>query len=359
MKKLTSIVIALAMVLVFSSCGAPEEVQPEEQIDYEVALVTDAGLLMNGGYSEVAWDTISEFCASQGISHKYYKAVEATEKSYESVIKNSVARGAKLIIADGYSFEKVVFDAQEEYPDVKFILIDAEPTDDDTGKSKIGKNTADIEFASEQAGYLAGYAAVAGGFTKLGFMGDERKSTIIDYGYGFLQGVQKAAEQIDTTVDMNYSYSAYDEDREDILEEAKGWYDEGTEVIFTCGSNVELPVIEAAESAGKNVIASETDKSTMSDRIAASAVKDFRRALESILKQYAEDEFPGGNEISYTVSDEMISLVYNEDVFSDIDKSKYKDIIEALESGDIGIKKSDSSGLSKLNFDNIDIDGEL
>ena len=51
-------------------------------------------------------------------------------------ISNAVDQGAKVIIADGYSFEDVVYNAQKEYPDVNFILIDAEPVDGESGGTR-------------------------------------------------------------------------------------------------------------------------------------------------------------------------------------------------------------------------------
>ena len=61
MKKLLALAVAAIMILSLAACGSPEEVQPEEQVDYEIAMVTETGLIMNGGYSKVAWDTISSF----------------------------------------------------------------------------------------------------------------------------------------------------------------------------------------------------------------------------------------------------------------------------------------------------------
>ena len=81
-KKIMVLLVCVITAAAFTGCGGPEEEQPEEQIDYEIALVTDAGLIMNGGYSEVAWNTISDFGASEGVLHKYYKAAEATEDAY-------------------------------------------------------------------------------------------------------------------------------------------------------------------------------------------------------------------------------------------------------------------------------------
>ena len=58
MKKIMALTVAAIMMLSLAACGSPEEVQPEEQVDYEIAMVTEAGLIMNGGYSEVTCDTM-------------------------------------------------------------------------------------------------------------------------------------------------------------------------------------------------------------------------------------------------------------------------------------------------------------
>ena len=92
MKKFLIMITVVVMCFVFAACGEEEE-QPEEQVDYEIAMVTAAGLLMNGGYSEVAWDVITDVGESRGISHKYYKAAEATDEAYSEAIRNAVDRG--------------------------------------------------------------------------------------------------------------------------------------------------------------------------------------------------------------------------------------------------------------------------
>ena len=88
--------------------------------------------------------------------------------------------------------------------------------DKESGKTDIGDNTAVVMFASEQAGYLAGYSAVKDGKTQLGFIGDEKKSVVMDYGYGFLQGADAAAKETGAAVSVNYRYCTLDDTRESI-----------------------------------------------------------------------------------------------------------------------------------------------
>lgn len=355
MKKILAFAAAIVMILSLAACGSPEEVQPEEQVDYEIAMVTEAGLIMNGGYSEVAWNTISSFGEKKGISHKYYKAAEASEDAYRQVIDNAVSGGAKLVVADGYLFSQVVYEKQKEYPDVKFVLIDAAPTDEESGDVKVAKNTVEVTFASEQAGYLTGYAAVKDGMSSLGYLGDSKMPLAMDYGYGFLQGADQAAGEQGKTVNISYRYSNSKEDSEAVRNVAQKWYEGGTEVIFACGNKVELPIVEAAEMTGKQVIGYETDKSKMSDTIVTSAVKDIGTALENVLDQYEDDEFPGGTTVEYNVGNNGIWLEMDNGKLKNFSKSDYNSIVKEMKNGDVSVKKYNSGDIASLGLTHVKV----
>lgn len=355
MKKILVLILSIVMAMGLVGCGAPEEEQPEEQIDYEIAMVTDSSMIMDGGYSQAAWTAISAFGADEGISHKYYKAPEASQQAYKETIDNAVSKGAGVIIADGYSFEEVVYDAQRDYKDVKFILIDAEPVDGESGEMKIGENTAAVIFASEQAGYLAGYAAVADGKNQLGFMGDSRIPAVMNYGYGFIQGAEAAAEEKGVSVNVKYHYSTDEEEMSAVTKRTSDWYNSGTEAVFACGSKVEQSVIEAAELTDKKVIAFETDKSEMSDTVMTSAVKDIEAALTDILKQYSKDEFPGGTSIRYNAENAGISLAMENSRFDSFGKNQYKTALSKLADGSIVVKRYDSGDIDSLGLSNVSV----
>lgn len=355
MKRLLIFCITAVMILGLVGCGSAEEVQPEEQVSYEIAMVTESGLIIDGGYSQVAWDTISEFGASEGVSHKYYKAAEASDDSYGQTIDDAVKGGAKIVIADGYDFSQVIYDKQKQYPDVKFVIIDTAPSDAESGKMEIGKNTAELTFASEQAGYLAGYGAVKDGMTSLGFIGDEKSPVIMNYGYGFIQGAERAALEQGVSVDINYHYCLKDEDRESESETVKKWYEKGTEIVFACGNIVEQPVIEEAEMLNKKVIACETDKNNMSDTVVASAVKDIETAIDTVLKQYKDGEFPGGTVQNYSAENDGIWLEFEKEKLGNLKKSDYKSILDELKDGDIVVKKYDSGDIKSLGLSYVEV----
>ena len=353
MRKLLVLAAAMIMVLALAACGSPTEEQPEEQVSYEIAMVTDSGLIMDGGYSEVAWTAISEFGAENGISHKYYKAAEATEEAYRAVISDAVSKGAKVVITDGFSFENVIYDMQDEYKDVKFILIDAEYTDLETEEPKIAENTAVLLFSCEEAGYLAGFAAVENGASQLGFMGEADQPMYDDFGYGFLQGANAAAANNGIVVDVKYHSCDESSDRDAVMEKAESWYKNGTEVIFACGDNIEKPIIQAAEMNDGKVIACETDKSSMSDTVLASAVKDISGVLKDTLTQYRKGKFPGGEVAEFDVSTESIWLNMETSRFVAFNEGDYKDLYKSLENNSVEVKDHSAGEISGLSLSNV------
>lgn len=355
MKKLLVLMLVTVMMLAFAACGSPTEEQPEEQINYEIALVTDAGLIMDGGYSQVAWTAISGFGAENGISHKYYKAAEGSEEAYKATIADAVDKGAKVIIADGYEFEDVIYDVQSEYKDVKFILIDAEPIDPETGDAKITDNTAAILFSSEEAGYMAGYAVVENGASQLGFIGEAQNAALDDYGYGFLQGANAAASENGVSVNVRYHSCDEEDDSKAVADKAAKWYSEGVEVIFACGPNVEMPIIEAAELNGGKVIACETDKSGMSDTVLTSAIKDIGGVLEDVLEVYARDKFPGGEVIEYDVSTGSIWIDMETSRFVDFNEGDYKYIKKQLKEKQLTIADHSVGKIDALLLSNVNV----
>lgn len=356
MKKLLVLALTVVMILALAACGSPTEEQPEEQIDYEIAMVTDSGLIMDGGYSEAAWTAISGFGAENGVSHKYYKAAEATEEAYRTAINDAVSKGAKVVITDGFSFEDIIYDMQNEHKDVKFILIDAEPMDPETGKPKIGENTAALLFSCEEAGYLAGFAAVENGESQLGFIGEADQPIYTDFGYGFLQGANAAAVNNGIIVDVEYHSCDGDCDRDDVVEMSEDWYEGGIEAIFACGDHVEKAVIAAAEMRNGKVIACETDKSSMSDTVMTSAEKDIEGVIRDVLSDYLKNKFPGGEVIEFDVATDSIWLDMETSRFTNFVENDYKNLYKQLKNKSIDVKDHSVGKISELSLSNVRVD---
>ncbi len=62
-------------------------------------------------------------------------------------------------------------------------------------------------YQEEQAGFLAGYAAVMDGYTKLGFLGGIDVPAVMRYGYGYVQGCDYAVQELNGCAPATISIS--------------------------------------------------------------------------------------------------------------------------------------------------------
>ena len=165
MKKMVSLLLAATLsVGCLAGCGGTVS-------GYEIALITDKGNIDDKSFNQGAWEGVESYAKANNITHQYYKPEEASDEGYLAAIQLAVNGGAKIIVCPGYLFEAAVYSAQTQFPDVKFVLLDGEPHSPDGSIYETKSNVASVKYADEEAGFLAGYAAVKDGMTTLGFEG--------------------------------------------------------------------------------------------------------------------------------------------------------------------------------------------
>jgi basic membrane protein A len=292
MKKLSALLLVLVLVCtLFAGCEGGSS---------EIALITDKGNIDDKSFNQGSWEGVVEFAKANKISHKYYKPEEASDAGYLASIDLAVTGGAKVIVTPGYLFEVAVYEAQTKYPEVKFILLDGAPHTADYSDFNTAANTASIMYAEEESGYLAGYAAVKDGYTKLGFMGGMAVPAVQAFGYGYLKGAEDASAELglaDGAISATYHYTGNFEENDTNKATAKTMYQEGTEVIFACGGSVGKSVMAAAQEAGKKVIGVDVDQRYDSETVITSATKGLGasviQVLEAIYKTNSWSNYTG------------------------------------------------------------------
>ena len=120
-------------------------------------------------------------------------------------------------------------------------------------------------YQEELAGYMAGYAAVKLGYTKLGFLGGMAVPAVMRYGYGFVQGVDAAAKELNIKVDLKYVYGNQFFGDADITAYMDTWYQGGTEIVFACGGGIYTSAAEAAKKVNGKVIGVDVDQKAIID----------------------------------------------------------------------------------------------
>ncbi|RPF47622.1 nucleoside-binding protein [Hydrogenoanaerobacterium saccharovorans] len=362
MKRILSIVLAAALALSMAACGskapsetgAPSESEsasaetPAEEGKFELALITDIGTIDDKSFNQGSWEGLKKYAEEKNITHKYYKPTEKSTDAYLSAIDLAVKGGAKVIVTPGFLFEEPIFIAQDTYPDVKFILIDGNPHNADYTEFRTEKNAVGIVYAEEQAGYLAGYAAVKDGMTKLGFLGGMAVPAVVRYGYGFIQGADAAAKELglaDGSVSVNYHYTGGFDATPEAQTLAASWYQAGTQVIFACGGAVGNSAMAAAEQAKGKVIGVDVDQSPESPTVISSAMKGLGVSVYDTIKAYYEDKFPGGQGLVFSAANNGVSLPMDTSKFEKFTKEDYEALYKKMAADEISIvKDTDKDG---------------
>ena len=202
-------------------------------------------------------------------------------------------------------------------------------------------------FAEEEAGYLAGYAAVKEGYTKLGFLGGQEIPSVKRYGYGFVQGAAAAAAEKEKKVEIRYQYTGSNDASDAAKDTAASWYKDGTLVIFASGGSINSSVIKAAEKVDKKkkkVIGSDVDQSELSDTVLTSAEKNLDKAVGDLMKDYASDKFVGGMAFNYAAKNNGVALEIDNGRFDKFTQEDYDAVFAKLKSGEIELKKDTGAG---------------
>ncbi|WP_102412001.1 BMP family ABC transporter substrate-binding protein [Beduinella massiliensis] len=342
MKKLASMFLALVMVLSMVSFVAAEDT-------YDLALITDIGTIDDKSFNQGAWEGVVAYAEANNVTHKYYKPTEKSTDAYLAAIDLAVNAGAKTIVTPGFLFEEPIYIAQDIYPEVNFILLDGEPHSADYADYRTEKNVMPILYAEQEAGFLAGYAVVKAGYTKLGFMGGMAVPAVIRYGYGFVQGAEKAAEELGISeITMNYHYTGGFDATPEAQTLAASWYNDGVEVIFGCGGAVGNSVMAAAEAAGKFVVGVDVDQSSESETVITSAMKGLSASVEAAIASIYAGEFKGGETAVFSAANNGVQLPMETSKLNDFDQAAYDELFAKIVSGEYVINADTAADVTTL-----------
>ena len=323
MKKIFALLLSLCMVLSLCACGgakeepkaeepkaeapveAPVEEAPVEETPVEepeaamaVAMITDYGDITDQSFNQTTYEACKEYCEANGIEFKYYKPASDSDDDRVAMIEMAIDEGFTVIVTPGYAFANALKATAPEYDDVTFIALDV--GEGDFGDFQLPQNLYSAVYQEELCGYMAGYAAVKLGYEKLGFLGGMAVPAVVRYGFGFVQGADAAAAELEKNIEMNYAYGNQFFGDADITAAMDTWYEAGTEVVFACGGGIYTSAAEAAAKVDGKVIGVDVDQSFNIDgaygegMTVTSAMKGLAPTVKTMLAKVQAGEFVGG-----------------------------------------------------------------
>ncbi len=399
-KKLLAVIMAATMVSSLVACGdtAPAttdtaetateqtaepaaepaadtatEAPAAEATDMRVAMVTDYGDITDQSFNQSTYEACKAFGEANGVDFTYYKPEGDSDAEREAMIDKAVADGYNVIVMPGYAFAGAIKDTADTYPDVKFVALDVSEYDLEGDSSDFNNETFANVFSAvyqeELPGYMAGYAAVKMGYTKLGFLGGMAVPAVIRYGYGFVQGADAAAAELGADVEINYAYGNQFYGDADITAAMDTWYQGGTEVVFACGGGIFTSAGEAAAKVGGKVIGVDVDQAATIDGMfesgmtVTSAMKGLQATVNTLLtaiKDGSWDSYAGKILNLGLVSADDMSLNYvglaDSTVWTEgFSEADYKQLVADMVNGKITVSNDSSAEqpsatTAKINF---------
>ena len=314
MKKILALALALCMIFALAACGqsaapaaapaaepaaAPAaEPAAETAADIQVAMITDYGDITDQSFNQTTYEACKAYCESNGLAFTYFKPASDSDEDRVSMIEKAIDEGYNVIVMPGYAFAPAIAATAPEYEDVYFIALDVSEFDlTSAGLETLPANLYSAVYQEELCGYMAGYAAVKLGYTKLGFLGGMAVPAVVRYGYGFVQGADAAAAELGADVSLNYAYGNQFYGDADITAAMDTWYGAGTEVVFACGGGIYSSAAEAAAKVGGKVIGVDVDQSFNIDgqygegMTVTSAMKGLGATVNTMLAAVQAGEF--------------------------------------------------------------------
>ena len=314
MKKILALALALCMIFALAACGqsaapaaapaaepaaAPAaEPAAEAAADIQVAMITDYGDITDQSFNQTTYEACKAYCESNGLAFTYFKPASDSDEDRVSMIEKAIDEGYNVIVMPGYAFAPAIAATAPDYEDVYFIALDVSEFDlTSAGLETLPANLYSAVYQEELCGYMAGYAAVKLGYTKLGFLGGMAVPAVVRYGYGFVQGADAAAAELGADVSLNYAYGNQFYGDADITAAMDTWYGAGTEVVFACGGGIYSSAAEAAAKVGGKVIGVDVDQSFNIDgqygegMTVTSAMKGLGATVNTMLAAVQAGEF--------------------------------------------------------------------
>ena len=316
MKKILALVLSLCMVFALAACGessapaatateapaadAATEAPAAEPAELKVAMITDYGDITDQSFNQTTYEACKEYCEANGLEFSYFKPASDSDEDRVAQIEAAIDESYTCIVMPGFAFANAIKSTVNEYPEVTFVALDVGAGDLGSDFT-VPENLYCAVYQEELCGYMAGYAAVKLGYTKLGFLGGMAVPAVVRYGYGYVQGIDAAAKELGLTdVTVNYAYGNQFYGDADITAAMDTWYQDGTEVVFACGGGIYTSAAEAAAKVGGKVIGVDVDQSGIIDgdygegMTVTSAMKGLAATVKTELTAIQAGEFKGG-----------------------------------------------------------------
>ena len=313
MYKKQYLVLALVVIasIILTACGGA---QPAATAAFKVGQVTDLGGIDDKSFNATAYKGVEQAVSELGVEGKYLESQQQSD--YAKNIQQFLDEKTDLIVTVGFLLGVDTATAAKTNPDQKFAIVDYAYPDcwpgaeegKDCGSSTEIPNVLGLTFSTDQAAFLAGYAAAATTATgKVATFGGINLPTVSIFMKGFEAGVKYYNEQKGTNVEVlgwntaadDGSFTGNFESTDDGRAFAESFVQEGADIVMPVAGPVGLgSAAYCKESGACKIVGVDTDwtvsASEYTDVILTSVLKNMDVAVFDTIKAAKDGTFKGG-----------------------------------------------------------------
>jgi basic membrane protein A len=241
-KQLTMTIAALCVAGTAAAAANPK-----------LAVVYDAGGKFDKSFNQSAFEGAERFKKETKIPFMEVQVNSDTQA--EQVLRGLARKKLDLIAAVGFSQTQAVQKVAQEFPNVRFVLIDSIAK---------GNNINSVMFKEEEGSYLVGLAAaMASKSKKIGFVGGMDIPLIRAFACGYAQGAKATNPKIEIMQNMVGTTSAAWNDPAKGGELARAQFDRGVDVVFAVAGGSGMGTLQMAKEKGKLAIGVDSNQNYM------------------------------------------------------------------------------------------------
>ncbi len=322
-------------LFLISSCGSRIEAQKQCQI--KVGIVFDIGGKNDRSFNAAAWDGVRR--AEKELPICLYDVEPGNPTSIEPAMRAFAEKDFDLIVGVGFAQGPIMQKVAEDYPNIKFAIIDGVIMEADGKTPK--KNVASLVFREHEGSFLVGMIAASKSKSGvLGFVGGMDIPLIHRFKTGYAEGARSVNPNI--RVIDNYvgvTDAAWNNPGKG-KELALSQIGQGADVIFTAAGNSGLGAFDAVEQYGRNeqgeankfVIGVDSNQNMVKPGfVLTSMVKRVDNSVYDVVKEVLSGKFEGGfhvfgldkDGVAFSMDDNNKGLI-PDDVLQKVEVSRQK-----------------------------------
>jgi basic membrane lipoprotein Med (substrate-binding protein (PBP1-ABC) superfamily) len=285
-------------IAVLVACGGNTTPAPASGAALRVALLTP-GPISDQSWNGSAYAGLQRIKDSLGadVSHIQTK----TPAEFEENFRQYGAQGYDLVFGHGFEFQDAAMRVAPQFPKTVFVT---------TSGNQVAANVAGMNFAFEEASYLAGM--MAGAVTKSGVLGCIGGTELPPVKASFL-AFEAGAKRVRPNIKVLVSYLGNWDDVSAGKEQALAQIGRGADVIFQNADAAGLGVFQAArESRKAYVVGSNSNQNGVApDVVLGSVIIDIPHALLIVAREVKAKTFKP-RVVEFGMADDVVSLTLND-----------------------------------------------